>query len=749
MTDTSKKRASALSLLRPGPLPPADDGTLTQADRQAAAHIYAGLLSGDASVTTETTSLNYYVFSSIVPGADWTTIVGSSYTWAELGSAFTWEDMSAGQIPPHDVLQIGIDRRASDIFEGLSIGNIEITLDNFHKRWSPENNSRVKPGAFISVKARSGQHGSNLLPWSENFTQWSASTSQVASANTGLAPNSAQTADTLTDYGVGFENVAEDVTIPKVNTPLTTSIFVKKDPSANTYMLLHTRLYGTTPTDGYTFFHPASGTVVQDGQLLSQGVINYNTDYWRLWQTVQNSALNSRASIAIHPAAAFDAPVATGSATGAITLWGAMLDRGAISLRDYISTQGSARTTSPTWYALGQGYLETIRVNPRLSSRIQLRASDRAQHLKRDVQLPILLNTFTNSLITAVLDAADIPIGGRALDRPPDDMHDVVFLNDQTGGSALQEIVRATASYLHVDGRGRFVSTGRHATLFQSPEATFDEFLELNYTMDKNRLINDAVISGTPRTATSVSTLAYLEDDPQFIPSSETLYLSLEYVDPINNETPTPANSIVAPVAGTDYVLNTQTDGNGTDLTSATTIITNAFATSARMAITNNSSAHGYLTTLQLRGVPLRRGPEFKTHRGHIGSSNEQTSIDQYGRFTFELQSDLIPSAFYAIEYDNWLGNRYSQPRGSVSAQIVDVFPQIAQIDLLDQVTLVETTTAVSSTWVVRALAHDIDVSQGIAHALTLTLEKVFDENALILDDSIRGKLDAGRIVVF
>lgn len=63
-----------------------------------------------------------------------------------------------------------------------------------------------------------------------------------------------------------------------------------------------------------------------------------------------------------------------------------------------------------------------------------------------------------------------------------------------------------------------------------------------------------------------------------------------------------PARNVVDPVATTDFTVNSQSDGGGTDLTSSCTVSMTDFGDTALLTVTNTSGTLGYITKLQIRG---------------------------------------------------------------------------------------------------------------------------------------------------
>lgn len=76
-----------------------------------------------------------------------------------------------------------------------------------------------------------------------------------------------------------------------------------------------------------------------------------------------------------------------------------------------------------------------------------------------------------------------------------------------------------------------------------------------------------------------------------------TLFANYSY-----NNVPVPAVNVITPVATTDFLINSQTDGLGTNLTGSCTVSMTGFGDTAKLVITNNSGTLGYITFLRIRG---------------------------------------------------------------------------------------------------------------------------------------------------
>ena len=97
--------------------------------------------------------------------------------------------------------------------------------------------------------------------------------------------------------------------------------------------------------------------------------------------------------------------------------------------------------------------------------------------------------------------------------------------------------------------------------------------------------------------------------------------------------------NMVTPVATTDYTLNTQADGGGTDLTANFSVTATFGGNAALITVTKNSGADGYLTKCQLRG----RG--VYAFESVIVDLKDDASILKYGqmsqRIDMPYQSDV------------------------------------------------------------------------------------------------------------
>jgi hypothetical protein len=94
-------------------------------------------------------------------------------------------------------------------------------------------------------------------------------------------------------------------------------------------------------------------------------------------------------------------------------------------------------------------------------------------------------------------------------------------------------------------------------------------------------------------------------------------------------------------------MFNSAPDGTGTDLTSYISIVMSAFATTAKLTITNNSATTAYRKLLKLRGNAIT--PDKYTYV----ERTDQASIDGYGDLLYEIKNDWLQDVNTAIDEAN------------------------------------------------------------------------------------------------
>jgi hypothetical protein len=178
-------------------------------------------------------------------------------------------------------------------------------------------------------------------------------------------------------------------------------------------------------------------------------------------------------------------------------------------------------------------------------------------------------------------------------------------------------------------------------------------------------------------------------------------------------ESPVPAANVVTPVATTDYTMNSDPSGAGTDLTSYLSIMFTDFGTTAKMVLTNiHPSQTGYITLLQVRGEA-------------IAAPNEVRIIQESGNADRALVMDLlwVQTDNTASEFANyllsWLQNAQIFP-----TVIMESRPDLQfAFDLQDTVALTVNSLEIDADYKIGMIEHSWIASNGQAVRTKFTME--------------------------
>ena len=73
-------------------------------------------------------------------------------------------------------------------------------------------------------------------------------------------------------------------------------------------------------------------------------------------------------------------------------------------------------------------------------------------------------------------------------------------------------------------------------------------------------------------------------------------------------------------------------------------------------------------------------------------------------------------------------------------------FPCVLDTELADQFHVTNSFLGVNSIHVIKAITHTVDLTRGLLHQVTYTLDTFRDQEVLILDHATYGELDARRL---
>lgn len=395
--------------------------------------------------------------------------------------------------------------------------------------------------------------------------------------------------------------------------------------------------------------------------------------------------------------------------------------------------------SSGTNHRLFTGVVDRIEQDPSPGAEEAIvEAADVFRQLRRTLNIPMQVDIQVNSLVSII--ASHAGVSTTSIDIVRDDVP-FSLVDDVSGGEMISRMIRAGAHFAFVAGDGTFVFRDRNFDLGQSAVNSHDQFLSYRYSLDDERLMNDVRVSTRPRQeTTNVQTIAWLNDTPTVAASSEITFF-LEHIDPNNREPRTPANSVATPVNSTDYTMNTEDDGTGTDLTSTASASVSIFARTTKVTMFNGSGQEGVITKMKLRGFPLRQTPRLS------GQKEVNSSQTEFGRYSFALANNLIPRRTFSQTYAEYLATRWHDPLPDVRAALKNDEPSIFSNELMERVHIVNSVTGVASDHFILSINHRIDfASTGRQHVAEYGLRLSDEKNYLILDKDPEGKLDVREL---
>lgn len=272
---------------------------------------------------------------------------------------------------------------------------------------------------------------------------------------------------------------------------------------------------------------------------------------------------------------------------------------------------------------------------------------------------------------------------------------------------ALADVVMAEVGYLYVKGDttqgGTLTFEDRHARQTASLAATFTETMyALDAVRTRDDIQNHVVAMVHPRKLDAAATtvlyeLTPTETTPALAPG-ETKALSVFYREASGRYVRIGGDSIVTPVASTDYLGNSQADGLGVNLTSSLSLVFASTSNSATLTFTNNhASSTIYLTLLQVRGKALQDRYELAVE------AEDAASISAYGEHDLVYDMIFEDRENVAKDIANWFISLYGSPVLSVSTiaihanQTPTLMTQALAREPGDKIALTESLTAQSA----------------------------------------------------
>lgn len=230
---------------------------------------------------------------------------------------------------------------------------------------------------------------------------------------------------------------------------------------------------------------------------------------------------------------------------------------------------------------------------------------------------------------TLVFESAHDRQGWRALDQYPIATDDSFSLLLETGDHLLLE----TGDYLLLNELEAALSVD-------------NDMLDLEVDYSETILNYSTSIAQPRRIDTSVKTLFQL-DEPISIPSGQTITIRGSYSDPTSGSAVN-AYGMFEPVATTDYLVNTRSNGTGTNLTGSLTLVdTPYYADGFVHLVRNDNAKNGWITKYNARGYGIY------LYNPISWIYKDDNSINAYGykelQFEQVYQVNIAPGALHSV----------------------------------------------------------------------------------------------------
>lgn len=270
---------------------------------------------------------------------------------------------------------------------------------------------------------------------------------------------------------------------------------------------------------------------------------------------------------------------------------------------------------------------------------------------KLEMDSAIYTSQRSDQIIEQILIEAGFGTSQYILDEGLNTVGYAWFKKTQTAGERIRMICEAEEANFYQDELGiiRFENR-RHFT--QSPHGTIvwifkdDDILE--WQEDKTvRIINRCIVKGTPRSPGDVTEI-WKSGIVDKLEKGESKILWAMFENP--------AISITTPVATTDYIVNSEEDGSGDDLTDDVSINISKFTETAKLTVINNSGSAAYLTLLRLRGQPAIITSEV------LQIFQDNDSINKYDEKNLMIENDFIDNDTFAYYLARTIVRKYKNP---------------------------------------------------------------------------------------
>lgn len=671
----------------------------------------------------------------------------------------SWTNISS-----KDLLKASWERSLSDLFAPLRDDQALFELANVTGTYSPKKNANLVPGKRIRLKGTARNRYLSLPGTSGNYASTPDSAAVSITGDIDIRVKVAMDDWTPTNYMrlvgkfgasiayiLGFNNAGTGTLILQTSADSgVISSVATGFVDGSTNWLRATKNVTTGEVKFYTSDDGQTWTQLGTTQTVTAGAIADTADALAVGADVNGGGSTPMAGKIYYAelrngidgevVASFDAEDADN--TGVLS-WASEQTGEVWTINQSGGSPAELADEDGTEYPLYTGRIREIKQSPGFGQQTALiEAMSEVDRIQRTLlTTPLFTSINAGSLFTEIMTRC--AVASYACEALSDTINFATY-RDRAATEALHELVRSGNYKLFLDGNGTMQMKGRYYGAFDDSQASLTEWHDLQYALSPDSVVNDVKLNGQPRAAaTSIATLSHIGSAISIPSSGSAIGVWLAYTDPNEPSLVTPAQSVVTPVASTDWRVTTNADGTGTDLTSAFSLSFTAFGATAVATVTNNAATPGYLSRMQVRGYPVLRA-------GQLGIRTEDASSQAvYGRQGFEIENALIQSYPYLRDYAAFIIGDRKNPRDDVSHSLKNQWPEQLDREPGQVVSLIDSVTGINSQWTVKTAEHEVSLAAGLEHTTTYKVDVFNDRPWLVLDHPSFGKLDSGRQLAF
>jgi hypothetical protein len=368
-----------------------------------------------------------------------------------------------------------------------------------------------------------------------------------------------------------------------------------------------------------------------------------------------------------------------------------------------------------TNYWLFTGYIDDIQPME-LEKQVTITAVDLIRQLKeQNINIAVDTSITYSNAVEAILDEAGIT--DYAVDT---DLNSIPYwwVTDKTPFQAIQEISDATLGtfFIAADGKAKFYN--RVKTVSSTISPTQSDLLRDMSIKNPWEVVKNAIeVKVNTRIAQSSGVIWTLRDVPLIAAGG-----SLEVWGTYSyNDIQCPAIDVLDPVSGTDFTMNTDSGGGGTNSTSDFTVTKTDFGGTVKEVITNNGATNSYVTLSQIKGKAITK-PDPTTIK-----KTDTASITLYKEHKFTVDSDWMQTTGTGTTLAEVILDLHADGRKFPIIRM-QMRPELQfAVDLFDRISLSIVGKGISDAYRVGKIEHQWLRANGQDVVTTLHLEPVIN----------------------